>query len=70
MVLTAPTLRPAPCALLQAQGHYVCQPNATAKQRGLFLFIPGTSPNIYTQIVETAASAGFHAVGIQWDGEC
>ena len=29
--------------------------------------MPGTSPNVYTQIVETAASVGYHAVGVQWE---
>ena len=51
----------------QSQGHYVCQPTPGQPARGLFLFMPGTSPNTYTEVVETAASVGYHAVGIQWD---
>ena len=33
----------------------------------LFVFLPGTAPNAYTQIVQIAAQQGCHAVGLQWD---
>ena len=50
------------------QGHYVCSPSkAVAPRQQLLLFLPGTAPNYYMQIVETASSVGYHAVGLQWD---
>lgn len=57
----------------QSGGHYVCppSPNGTAPSpaasRGLFLFLPGTAPNYYKQVVETASAAGYHAIGLVWD---
>eukprot|EP00729_Bicosta_minor_P013655 gene13655-10520_t len=57
----------------QSAGHYVCPPsyngpyNGAPQYRGLFLFLPGTAPNSYKQIVETASAAGYHAIGLQWD---
>lgn len=57
----------------QSAGHYVCPPsyngpyNGAPQYRGLFLFLPGTAPNSYKQIIETASAAGYHAIGLQWD---
>ena len=46
---------------------YVCRPNVSMPDMDLFVFLPGTAPNAYTQIVQTAAQQGCHAVGLQWD---
>ena len=65
---TSPYVRDAHHYPGQLQGHYACLPAAGVPTRQqLFLFLPGTSPNYYMQVVETASSVGYHAVGIQWE---
>eukprot|EP01052_Picozoa_sp_SAG31_P052513 SAG31_NODE_12999_length_900_cov_1.660424_1_plen_222_part_10 len=65
---TSPAIRDLHHYQGQVQGHYICAPPTSAPARQqLLMFLPGTAPNFYTQFVETAAAAGYHAVGVQWD---
>ena len=47
-------------------GHYTCAPAKASSPPRLLLFMSGTNPQDYTDVVHAAAAAGLHAISPEW----